>query len=420
MHDWLTGADQGPGIPEIEFTLIKPGWVKEPYETVYGLLPLAELASLYTQHGRRLIAANIRAYKGKTEVNEQIINTVREEPGHFFYLNNGLTAYCQRLELHNLDRANAEQKRIKGYGFSIVNGAQTLGAVAHSFATDVPPQGFVFLKIISLERCDDDREFAERITRSTNFQNQIGLRDFVALDDQQEIIANQLILSGITYHYKQDAETSSLDAANFTLEEATSAGACLAQQNDCDFCARVLANRQSLWSLDEIYPPEELLRSRYSRVFRPDRSARTVWRAVQTQRQVIKAMQDNARASIGVRKAFFENARWLVLSVIFLKLHPEQGEALMLSADEEAKITQATVEYSEALFDTCEATGFVSRQVNAPSGKEPYEQARHFRSVFSAAGDCQMLRNSLLARLAQPGVIVGSAAPSNDTGQGSP
>ena len=52
------------------------------------------------------------------------------------------------------------------------------------------PQGFVFFKIISLERCNDDREFAERITRSTNFQNQIGLRDFVALDDQQETIAN--------------------------------------------------------------------------------------------------------------------------------------------------------------------------------------------------------------------------------------
>ncbi|MCI0353105.1 MAG: hypothetical protein L0Z53_27110 [Acidobacteriales bacterium] len=147
----------------------------------------------------------------------------------------------------------------------------------------------------------------------------------MALDDQQEIIANQLRLSGITYHYKQDAETPSLDAANFTLEEATTACACLAQQNDCDFCARVLANRQSLWSLDEIYPPEELLRSRYSRVFRPDRSARTVWRAVQTQRLVIKAIQANARASIGVRKAFFENGRWLVLKCHFPEAAPRAG-----------------------------------------------------------------------------------------------
>ncbi|MBZ0071945.1 MAG: AIPR family protein [Gammaproteobacteria bacterium] len=413
VHDWITGADQGPGVPEVELTLLKPGWVRSPYETVYGLLPLAELANLYARHGRRLIAANIRAYKGNTAVNEQIANTVREEPDHFFYLNNGLTAYCERLEVSNLDRANAEQKRIKGYGLSIVNGAQTLGSVAQVITTEPAraPEGFVFLKIVSLERCADDREFADRITRSTNFQNQIGLRDFVALDNQQETIANQLTLSGISYHYKSDVEAPSPDEANFSLEEATSACACLAQLADCEFCVRVLSNRQSLWSMEEIYPPEELLRSRYSRVFRPDRSARTIWRAVQTQRLVVKTMQDNGRASTGIRKAFFENARWLVLNVIFLKLHPEQGEALRLTEAEAASVTQATVEYAEALLETCEATGFVTRRVNTASGMEPYEQARHFRSIFSAAGDCQVLRNALLTRLAQAEAGTGALTP---------
>lgn len=401
IHDWLTGADQGPGVPEVEITLLKPGWVISPYETVYGLLPLSDLASLYARHGRRLIAANIRAYKGSTEVNDEIQHTVREEPAHFFYLNNGLTAYCERLEIHNLDRANPDQKRIKAFGASIVNGAQTLGVVVQSAvaAGAAPADGYVFLKIISLERCVNDREFAERITRSTNFQNQIGSRDFVALDEQQEAIANQLMLSGLSYHYKQDAEAPSPDATNFTLEEATTACACLIQQNDCDFCARVLANRQSLWSLDEIYPPEELLRSRYSRVFRPDRSARAVWRAVQSQRLVIHAMQNNARASTGVRKTFFENARWLVLNVIFLKLRPEQGEDLALSAVEGVEIERAVVEYAEALFEACSAIGFVSRRADVPSAMEPYEQTRHFRSVFSSPGDCRLLRNALLARL---------------------
>ena len=413
VHDWITGADQGPGVPEVELTLLKPGWVRYPYETVYGLLPLADIANLYARHGRRLIAANIRAYKGNTAVNEQITNTVREEPGHFYYLNNGLTAYCERLEVSNLDRANAEQKRIKGYGLSIVNGAQTLGSVAQVITTEPAqtPEGFVFLKIVSLERCADDREFADRITRSTNFQNQIGLRDFVALDNQQETIANQLTLSGISYHYKSDVGAPSSDEANFSLEEATSACACLAQLADCDFCVRVLANRQSLWSMEEIYPSEYLLRSRYSRVFRPDRSARTVWRAVQTQRLVVKTMRDNARASTGIRKAFFENARWLVLNVIFLKLHPEQGEALKLTEAEAALVTQATVEYAETLFDTCEATGFVARQVNTASGMEPYEQARHFRSIFSAAGDCQVLRNALLEQLTRAEAATGALAP---------
>lgn len=130
VHDWLIGLDQGPGIAMAELKLLKPGWVKEPYETVFGIIPLKDISDLYAQHGKPLIAANIRAYTGRTEVNEQILETVIEEPEHFFYLNNGLTAYCKRLEVHNLDRGNAEYKRITAYGLSIVNGAQTLGSLA--------------------------------------------------------------------------------------------------------------------------------------------------------------------------------------------------------------------------------------------------------------------------------------------------
>lgn len=404
VHDWVTGADQGPGVAEAEVRLRKPGWIREPYETVYGLLPLDELSQLYAQHGKRLIGANIRGYKGDTDVNDQILGTIKGEPQHFFYLNNGLTAYCERLEVNNLDRGNAEQKRIRAFGFSIVNGAQTLGSVAEHFAgaPDPPPHGYVFLKVISLERCNDDREFADRITRSTNFQNQIGMRDFVALDPQQERIANQLILSGITYHYKDDADTPPPDEANFTLEEATSACACLAQMKDCDFCCRVLANRKSLWSFEPVYPESEAYRSRYHRVFRPDMSARTIWRAVQTQRRVKEAMTNGARSSAGIRRAFFENSRWLLLNVVFLILHSERGEALTLSAEDTAAISRCSIELAEALWSVCESQGFVSRRADNPAGADSYEQPRHFRSVFSSPADCQRLRDGLLAGLAGP------------------
>ena len=364
VHDWLIGADEAPGVPEVELTIRKPGWITKPYETIYGLLPLTELTQLRASHGTRLIAANIRAYKGDTEVNARINSTLREEPENFFYLNNGLTAYCQRLEVNQLDRANAEEKRIRAFGFSIVNGAQTLGAVAEVYGqAPIPaPHGYVFLKIISLERCVDDRAFAERITRSTNYQNQIGSRDFVALDDEQQRIANQLLLSGISYHFKDDVEAPSPDGNNFNLEEATTACACLAQLNDCDFCARVLANRRSLWSFEEVYPQGEVNRSRYTRVFRSDRSARTIWRAVQTQRLIIEAMQSNARASLGIRKAFFENARWLVLNVVFLRLHPEQGDDLLLVATQAEQISRAAGDVSEALWKVCESQGYVSKR----------------------------------------------------------
>lgn len=393
IHDWVIGADQGPGIPEVDLKLLKPGWVKEPYETLYGLVPLAEIAELYRQCGQKVVAANIRAYKGRTEVNERIALAVREEPQHFLYLNNGLTAYCQRLEVNNLDRANAEEKRIRAFGFSIVNGAQTLGSIASAVPNPPAPApaGHVFLKVISLERCEDDLGFADRITRSTNFQNQISDRDFVALDEQQERIANQLVLSGVAYHYKDSEDTPTPDATNFTLGEATTACALMVNGADCDFCARVLANRRSFWSFDDVFPAGDLYRSRYAKVFRPELSARTIWRAVQAQRIVKDALRT---AETGIRKDFFENSRWLVLSVVFLCLRPQLGDALTLTSQEGAMLVQAAQDYAERLWTVCQAQGFVSAKAGGG-----WEVPRHFRSVFSAAGDCRRLRGALLANL---------------------
>jgi len=66
----------------------------------------------------------------------------------------GLTAYCQRFEVPAVDRSNVEQKRVRAFGFSIVNGAQTLGTVARHFEStpDNESSGMVFIKIISLQR----------------------------------------------------------------------------------------------------------------------------------------------------------------------------------------------------------------------------------------------------------------------------
>lgn len=404
VHDWLVGADAGFGVQQVELKLLTPSWLKRgyPYETILGLLPLQDLADLYANHGKKLVVSNIRAYKGNTEVNARILATIENEPENFFYLNNGLTAYCARFEVHSLDRNNHESKRITAYDLSIVNGAQTLGSVAEYFKREpeTVPQGNVFIKIISVLKCEDDRAFAERITRSTNFQNQIGLRDFVALDEQQQRIANHLLLSGITYHHKDDAETPDPDETNFTLSEATTASACLAKTPDCnDFCARIIADRDSLWSMDEIYPAEEVLRSRYARIFRPERSARTVWRAVQTQRLVIKVMQDSSEAESGLRSEFFNSACWIILNVIFVKLRPEQGNDLSLTEDEADAVSRRSIEFAEELWSMCEDLGYVSRRsLGVP---DMYEAPQDFRSVFSDVSECERLRKGLLARLPQ-------------------
>jgi len=396
VHDWVTGADMAPGVERLELLIEKPGWVTTPFETIYGCIPLAVLTALWQAHGSRIIAANLRGYKGSTEVNEDIQKTISQEPHYFFYLNNGLTAYCERLEVENVDRANTERKRITVYGFSIVNGAQTLGSVAgHAARHDgTTPAGYAFIKIISLRGCDDDRALATRITQSTNFQNHVTARDFVALEEEQAAIAAGLAPSGITYHYKDADETPAPDSTNFTLEEATTALACLDQQPSCDLLSRIVAQRKALWSFDAVYPDTEVHRSRYARLFKACRSARSIWRGVQVRRVVKAALQTT---EIGVRKEFFENGRWLVLNLVFLRLHPQNGEALALTDPETSQLTRVAQEYAEALWASCQTLGLVTAKAGGG-----WESTRHFRSVFSDAADCRRLRGATIASLDKP------------------
>jgi hypothetical protein len=396
VHDWVTDADEAPGVPRLQLSIEKPGWVTEPYETVYGCIRIADLAAIWKEHEKRLIAANLRGYKGRTEVNEGIQKTIAKEPQHFFYLNNGLTAYCERLEIENVDRADANRKRVTVYGFSIVNGAQTLGSIAKHMKGNEgsAPEGSAFLKIISLQKCAENRAFAIRITQSTNFQNQISPRDFVALEEEQAVIAATLALSGVQYHYKDADDTPASDDSNFSLDEATTALACLEQQGSCDLLSRIVAKRSDLWSFEEVYPVGSAQRSRYSQLFKSSRSARVIWRAVQAQRIVKAALRT---AESGVRKDFFVNGRWLVLNGVFLKLKPERGSGLTLTSDEGHALTKAAQEYAEYLWSVCQSKGLVSAKAGGG-----WEAVRHFRSIFSAAGDCQTLRGAFLTKLAEP------------------
>ncbi len=402
LNDWICGADQSPGVESVELEIFRPGRVTEPYDTVFGLISLEKLHALHSAYGRQLIAANLRGFKGSTEVNAEIEKTIGEEPNLFLYLNNGLTAYCDRLEDDNRDRLNLEQKRYTARGFSIINGAQTLGSVASVVGTvadgQPKPNGFAFIKIISLEKCDDDRAFADRISRTANFQNHVGLKDFAAAYPLHAQMAQTLRPHGIHYHFKIDEDTPPTDAENYTIDEALTACACLKNAQDCDFVTRVAANRPSLLSLDMIYPEIDLLRSRHERVFPPDLSARTVWRAVQAQRIVLQVMADSAKASTGANKAFYTNAKWIVLAAVFNWLKPELGEALALSPAELATVTAAVTGYAEMLLAQAVAKGFAAYEA-APGGLQVLKTQRDFQSVFKQQNDCQILFNALKAEI---------------------
>jgi len=416
LNDWVTGADDGPGIDSVELEIIRPGLVTTPYETIYGLIALERLRALYNEHGAKLIQANIRGFKGSTDVNNDIQKTLKEEAFLFHYLNNGLTAYCNRLELNNLDRAKAESKRVTAKGFAVINGAQTLGSIGKCVPgpdEGAGPSGYAFIKIVSLEKCEDEAAFAERISRAANFQNHVGLRDFAATYPLHEQMSLTLRPHGIGYHYRLDEDTPASDEHNFTIEEALTACACLHTAQDCDLLYRVAANRDSLRSLEMVFPASEVVRTRHERVFPPNLSARTAWRSVQAQRIVLKVLSDNAKASAGATKAFHTNARWIVLAAIFKKMQPETAEDLALSDEEQAAIAAAAIDYAEKLLAQTVAKGFAS--YSSVGGTQALQTPRDFQSVFKTQGDCRTLFAALKTEIWKEANTAGVAVAEGTT-----
>jgi AIPR protein len=393
-----------PGV-DVQLVLHQPAKTDTdtPLTMHYGLVLLSDLATLYQQHGKALVKANIREYKGRTKVNEKIQQTLQTSPDHFPYLNNGLTAYCKNIRIPVRDRNATTSKRLELNGFCIVNGAQTLGAINQS-TQQANLQGYAFIKIISLEGCEDERAFAESITRATNLQNDVSSQDFASLDPEQSRIAEHLKLSGVFYHYRNSEDVPDSDNHNFTFDEALLALACLENSfayqkgkvstktgkgtptsNHNEYlCAYTLSNRAVLRSQETAYPLEPDVRSRYHRLFKPSRSARTIWRAVQTMRIVVSYMTDNAKDNEDGnprRQLFFQTARWLVLNLVFLRLRCDQGEDLTLTASEQSAISREANLISEALWELVQ------------------HETKLFRTMFSNVNDCLSYKGRVLQQL---------------------
>jgi len=95
LHSIVAQRALGESI-RLEIMLKEWGQVREPFEAYYGQVDLKDIAT-WGKYGSYLYAKNIRSFKGNTDVNEGIINTVRGNPQHFWYFNNGITVVASKV-----------------------------------------------------------------------------------------------------------------------------------------------------------------------------------------------------------------------------------------------------------------------------------------------------------------------------------
>lgn len=272
------------GTP-INFDVVLKDWgqLREPFCAYYGLISATEVADWWNKFYPKLFMPNIRSFLGETEINQSIVETLLAEPEKFWYFNNGITALCGSIQKKPLGGKTHETGIFDCRDVSVVNGAQTVGAIATANAKspDQVSKAFVSIRFISLENCPED--FSLRVTRSTNTQNRIDSRDFVSLDvENQERIRTELQLEGVDYVYKTGYSVRD-SRSGFDFLEAIIAVACA--HSELSYAVQAKGKVSLLY--------ENISKAPYKALFNPSLSSIKLWKLVQIHRVIEEQIKTN-------------------------------------------------------------------------------------------------------------------------------
>jgi hypothetical protein len=141
-----------------------------------------------------LFSANYRdymgSYKRKGNINYQIAKTAEKEPPNFWVYNNGITALTNKISI---------KKRIEMHGLSIINGAQTTGALGETSEENAKLSKVSFRVV---ECKNQDR--VNNIIKFNNTQNEIKAFDKRSGDHIQKRLFSEFFEKySVTYLHRR-------------------------------------------------------------------------------------------------------------------------------------------------------------------------------------------------------------------------
>lgn len=158
------------------------------YEAYMAIIPGKLLASIYIDHGSKVLEGNVRAFlgtSGSKSVNSGIRRTINTDGTKFFTYNNGIATTAADVELETVD---GELLLTKMIDLQIINGGQTTASLAEAVLkkTNVSLDGiFVPMKITVIEDRETENEdgvrfydeMVQSIARYANSQNKVTASD---------------------------------------------------------------------------------------------------------------------------------------------------------------------------------------------------------------------------------------------------
>jgi hypothetical protein len=337
-YAWLT-AKQAIAPVDVSLTLQNWHCLDQPRKAFYGLVKASELASLYQQHDKKLFEKNIRYYLGTEDVNSAIAATVANQPAELFYLNNGLTITCSTIVLPS--GHNQKSTRFTLQGFSVVNGAQTVGAIASAYSINgsISPDAKLLVTIIEVGTAADS--IGVEITKARNTQNTVRDVYFAALDPNQERLRQELMISNIVYQYRPSADSQ--DA--ITIEQAAIALACFSGETEIV----VAAKRE----ISQLYKREY----HYSTLFSEQLSGITICRYVRIFQYLDQIFTNSQKAETeNRRKKFYQHGRFFILDILSRRYKSLINKPEVdLSQDDQTELSRIALELAELIYTIAES-----------------------------------------------------------------
>jgi hypothetical protein len=397
VYGWLV-EEEAPNTVDTSMVLQNWAAVTTPRKAVYGQISASALAELVIDKGKALFERNIRHYLGSVGVNSAIAETVRRRPGDFFYLNNGITAVVEALT----QAGGTDQECTFGLkNVSIVNGAQTAGAIANAaILGTISDDAKVLITVIEIGVTGDGRtaranDIGTRITRARNHQNVVRGVDFAAVDPDQQRLKQEMAMAGITYHYRPSAEARAWRDDAFTLEQAAIALACLSapvlSAAEVDSLRR--RGQPVLSAVDFVVAAKEVGRlwdqdgGLYLQLFPASLSGLRLCRCVRVFRFIdqILATSENAEHRY-YRRMFFRHARYFVMAIIAHRSVDVLDRAdFTLSEEDRRTLSRRTDEIAETVYQE----------------SVPLQSVKGYLAIFRNLTDAQPLADAVMRRLQQ-------------------
>ncbi|MFI6285518.1 AIPR family protein [Streptomyces sp. NPDC051018] len=284
---------------------------KGPLEAYQGTVTAESVAEWYETHGTGLFEQNLRAPLGTTVTNAEIGQTLTADPTKFWYLNNGITMICDSLTARH-ESAKAPRNRpttLAVTGASIVNGAQTVRAVARAMHDDGEAAAHATLSIKVINTYED-REFGVQVSQAANRQNAIEQRDHIALEPVHQAIKANLRAELRKQYVIKRGEPVAAPETGCSLDELALALACL--HPDAEQAARAASSTENLW--------EQGSTGSHTLLFKREPSPQKVWRSVLTLRAARSAVYELGSGQNSREAATAEHGGFLVTHLLFQHL----------------------------------------------------------------------------------------------------